>query len=197
MIYFEDIIYCASYTTIIYYAFLTIIDHGPFLLPTVVINTYNYNALTISTLLFLSIDFVYKYHNKANYKQFEYYALQCHHIISITGFIMTYLLKYSQIFIANLSLFEISSILLIFYNRKICQTITLPLLWLTFLIFRIMWGNVIIIHYLYQININDTPDNAFIYMYCIFGSCFFLVFNVYYFHKLTCIMIKRIKQRIV
>lgn len=185
MMVLESTIYSGIYLAIVYHALLVISQNNPLTPANVVIDDINYLKLTLITCAFLICDFFYKRYNRTRYKTYEYYGMQAHHFIALFGFWMSYSMQYCQVLVCNLALFEISSIPLAWYSNRICVKITLPLLWLTYLLFRIIWGNLIIIHYLYHLQ--TYAINQWTSAVALCSCVFFLLFNNFYFCKLTCI----------
>ena len=148
----------------------------------------DYLKLTVSAVAFLSSDMFVKY--CLSDKNKLYYALQLHHFIGISGYILSYYLGAGNLLVTNLSLFELSSIPLLFYSERILVPISLPATWLTYLLVRILWGNVILVSGIYQISNSQFPSLIVWYVNSL--QMFFVVANNYWFYLLT----KQLRRKI-
>lgn len=173
--------YLTFYSLISYHSLYAINNYGFSNNIYQIVDPFDYYPLVLTTCAFLSTDLIYKYFYHP--RNTMYYALFVHHIISLLGYYLTLHYQLAQTVICNLSLFELSSIPLLFYSRKQLIEITLPLTWITFFLVRIIWGNYIILDSLNQLRHVDFP----IIITLMVNGChgFFLLANNYWFFKLT------------
>lgn len=175
------IFYLSSYSLISYYSICAINNYGFSNNIYQIVNPFDYYPLVLTTCLFLSSDLVYKYYYHS--RNAMYYALFLHHVVSLLGYYLTLHYGLAQTVICNLSLFELSSIPLLFYSERILVEITLPLTWIVFFAVRIIWGNWIILDSLNQLKLVQFPVVVKLVIYGCHG--FFLIANNYWFFKLT------------
>jgi len=184
--------YLSAYILMCYYSSLIVLEHqGNNQLETVAHPDY-YDKLTSVTLAFLSSDMVVKYWNRSNQSTLLYYALQLHHIIGIVGYFMAYYYHLGHLIIANLSLFELSSVPLLFYSNRLLIPVSLPLTWTSYLVVRIIWGNYMLTDSLIQVYQDEQhfTTQVAVMLYLMHG--FFLFANNYWFYLLTRQMMRKI-----
>lgn len=175
--------YLVAYILISYYGALIVMAHEGDNTLTVIPDEDNYFKLTFITIAFLFSDLFVKY--KLHPKTFIYYALQLHHVIGIVGFSMAYYFKLAHLIVANLSLFELSSIPLLFYSDRIWVHVSLPATWIVYLIVRILWGNYILMDSLRQLVFEGNILGPKTLTLIVLMHGFFLVANNYWFYLLT------------
>ena len=180
--------YLISYVLIIAFSGIIIYQNGIKTNLLELIQNKNYYNLTIVSVSYLIIDFFYKYFTSNKNKL--YYALQVHHVIGIFCYILSYLTGIGQSVVTNLSMFEISSIPLVFYSEKIYTSISLPLTWLSYLFVRIIFGNYLLFNTIYQLYLYQDKISI-IFLGVSHIACWFFIFaNNYWFYLLTKSMYK-------
>jgi len=114
-----------------------------------------------------------------------YYVLQIHHVVGIAGYLIAWYTQKGQMIVSNLSLFEISSIPLLFYSSRIYVAVSLPATWISYLTVRILWGNWMLIDGLTQLSTEniEISQHTLLFLYGI--HAFFLIANNYWFYLLT------------
>jgi hypothetical protein len=158
MFYYIYTLYCIlTYTLMSYYSFYILCYTDISFSHKVIIEHSYYNYLIICSISYLLIDLIYKAIDK---RYLHYFCtntstdsiLNIHHILVLMGTFYSYICNVTAISIVTLYLFEFSSIFLTLYYtcyEGILKKICMYLFWFSFLIVRIIFGNVMLPYLLY------------------------------------------------
>lgn len=158
-----------------------------------------YGKLILWALQYLIIDTFHKYYDRLYLKHYYtndrmYNIMLLHHILGITTTMYIYLLDISHISGIALYTFEFTSIFLLLFSLKIkrinlcclqinnVRNISLWLFWSSFLVIRVIYGNIVSLYLYYLAYIEQVPWHFTFIANIIFP--FLLLANNSWFYKL-------------
>lgn len=179
--------YSFFYSLIVFYAHNLIRHYGVVTNLLLTAEHPDYHRLTGVGCLFLATDYFLKRANRNYYnnRMSVYYQLQLHHIIGISGYLMSYFAGIGQFITINLSLFEVSSIPLLFYTENIFPRTSFVLTWISFLFVRVLWGNYMLLSAMYDSFQPGLPFTRAVIFLGRLSLTFFLLANNFWFYMMT------------